>query len=423
MRLARGARRARPRPGDGAEREAGAGAVGGRGRSPAAYRAGDGHRDPPGVAPRATRPRRWPCCRGPRSTPRRRRRSTTRCVRSSASRCSAAAAAASPTRPRRACRCAAWVRAARAAPWCSSTDCRSTTRSAAGCTGRASRGSRLERIEVLRGGASDLYGSSALGGVVQAHHPARPRGAGRRWTASCPPEASQRYDGSLSAGGLRGDWWRAFSAQAFSHRRLRPGRAADRGRGGHRGRVAATSAGDATARAARFGDGRVFARGFRLRRGPRERDAAPVRTTRACSASARSGSTGAGRTAAGRGAPLGRVAALPPVVQRGRRPTARARTSRGTQRVPADALGAVAAVVAAARRAAPRAGGLEAQQVDGTTQETAFARGVADEPRRGGRRARGRPRSSSRTCFQAHPRLLLLGSARLDGWWHRDGHS
>jgi outer membrane receptor protein involved in Fe transport len=59
----------------------------------------------------------------------------------------------------------------------------------------------LERAEVLRGGASDLYGSSAMGGVIQF---VRRKSAGVTVDAS----AGSQQSGSLSlfAGGVRGDW-------------------------------------------------------------------------------------------------------------------------------------------------------------------------------------------------------------------------
>ena len=74
-----------------------------------------------------------------RSSSRRRWWPTMSCVASRRSACSAGRAACRRIRPRRACRSAASGRAASAAPWCCSTACRSTTRLAAGCTGRACR--------------------------------------------------------------------------------------------------------------------------------------------------------------------------------------------------------------------------------------------------------------------------------------------
>ena len=74
-----------------------------------------------------------------RSSSRRPSSPTTCCGRCRRSACSAARAASPRIRPRRACRCAASVRAASAARSCCSTTFRSTIRSAAGSTGRACR--------------------------------------------------------------------------------------------------------------------------------------------------------------------------------------------------------------------------------------------------------------------------------------------
>jgi outer membrane receptor protein involved in Fe transport len=93
-----------------------------------------------------------------------------------------------------------------------------------------------------------------------------------------------------------------------------------------------------------------------------------------------------------------------------------------TQRVPADAFGLT---FQWSRRLGSRhraLGGLEAQQVEGETQETAFARGAATTAVEAG----GTIRTGAffvQDLFQAHPRVLVSASARLDGWSHRDGRS
>jgi outer membrane receptor protein involved in Fe transport len=68
----------------------------------------------------------------------------------------------------------------------------------------------VERIEVMRGGASDLYGSSALGGVIQIL---------TRVPAGRPALSAEgsfgnegTSEGSLSAGGRRGNWGARLSA-------------------------------------------------------------------------------------------------------------------------------------------------------------------------------------------------------------------
>ena len=61
----------------------------------------------------------------------------------------------------------------------------------------------VQSVEVVRGGASDLYGSSAIGGVISVV-PARPQGNGLEFLASGGSEST--LDDALLATGKRGDW-------------------------------------------------------------------------------------------------------------------------------------------------------------------------------------------------------------------------
>jgi outer membrane receptor protein involved in Fe transport len=69
------------------------------------------------------------------------------------------------------------------------------------------------RLEVVRGGASHLYGSSALGGVVQI----LTREAGERPALSLEVSTGnlRTQDGSLYAGGRRGRWDATLAAEIF----------------------------------------------------------------------------------------------------------------------------------------------------------------------------------------------------------------
>jgi outer membrane receptor protein involved in Fe transport len=71
----------------------------------------------------------------------------------------------------------------------------------------------VERVEVLRGGASDLYGSTALAGVVQVVRAGteEPRLEGDFTTGQ-----DDLGEGSLFAGGRRGPWGGAVAAEIFS---------------------------------------------------------------------------------------------------------------------------------------------------------------------------------------------------------------
>jgi outer membrane receptor protein involved in Fe transport len=68
----------------------------------------------------------------------------------------------------------------------------------------------VDRIEVLRGGASDLYGSSALGGVIQIL--TRPPGARPALAAEGSFGNQGAAEGSFSAGGRRDNWGARLSA-------------------------------------------------------------------------------------------------------------------------------------------------------------------------------------------------------------------
>ena len=115
------------------------------------------------------------------------------CGRCRPSACSAAPAASSRSRRRRACRCAASARAARAGRWCCSTACRSTIRSAAGCTGPACRSSasiasRSPRTRRRACTATTRWAASSTSS------PAGRRGARSRSSRSTATDSSPKVD-------------------------------------------------------------------------------------------------------------------------------------------------------------------------------------------------------------------------------------
>ncbi len=71
-------------------------------------------------------------------------------------------------------------------------------------------GESIDRVEVLRGGASDLYGSAALGGVIQVL--TRPSGARPDLSAEASLASQSTHEGSFSAGGRTGNWGGRLSA-------------------------------------------------------------------------------------------------------------------------------------------------------------------------------------------------------------------
>jgi len=68
----------------------------------------------------------------------------------------------------------------------------------------------IDRVEVLRGGASDLYGSAALGGVIQVL--TRPASADPDFSFEGSLGSEATHEGSLSAGGRVGEWGARLSA-------------------------------------------------------------------------------------------------------------------------------------------------------------------------------------------------------------------
>ena len=70
----------------------------------------------------------------------------------------------------------------------------------------------IKRVELVRGGASDLYGSSAIGGVVNVV-PLRPSGNGGEVRTSYGGEAT--FDDSLMLEGKRGAWGLLFGGGAL----------------------------------------------------------------------------------------------------------------------------------------------------------------------------------------------------------------
>ncbi|HSD26170.1 MAG TPA: TonB-dependent receptor [Vicinamibacteria bacterium] len=275
----------------------------------------------------------------------------------------------------------------------------------------------IERIEVLRGGASDLYGSGALGGVVQLV--TRPPSSERGLRAEASAGSETTLDASLSARGRRGDWSGRLSAEAYRTDGYAP---VDEW---HRGLVDTEAASrhvafDATVERRALGDGRVFARGMAY--GEDRENGTPLQEN----------DTRIGLAAVGldwgspdRGRGEARLWGETQLFHQSFSAVAADRSSEDltrSQRVPADAFGLA---FQWSRRLGSRhraLGGLEAQQVEGETEETAFARGAATTAVDAG----GTTRTGAffvQDLFQAHRRLLASASARVDGWSHRGGRS
>jgi iron complex outermembrane receptor protein len=269
----------------------------------------------------------------------------------------------------------------------------------------------VDRLEVLRGGASALYGGPALGGAVQIV--TRAPGTGPGLVAEASAGEAGFVDGAASAQGERGAWGGRVSIELQNTGGYVP---VDPRSRGPVDRSASSRYGslDALARR-RLGDGQAFLRG------------AFYTETRGNGTTLQENDTQIGLV--GGGVDIGpwsaRAWASGQELQQSFSAVSEDRTvetlTRG-QRVPASALGATAQWARALGGRHRFAGGIEARRVEGTTHETGYFGGApTSRLEAGGVEHRGA--AWIEDVFQAHPRLLLTASARLDAWQHRDGHT
>jgi outer membrane receptor protein involved in Fe transport len=275
----------------------------------------------------------------------------------------------------------------------------------------------LERLEVLRGGAADLYGSGALGGVVQLVS----RGAreGPALEAQLSAGDSATFDGALSARAAAGDWAGRVSGEAYTTRGYVP--VAEASRGAVDGAAASRHlALDLALERRASGDGRVFLRGQAY---AEDRDnGTPLQTndTRMALAAigVEWGSPPRGRASlrAWAETQLFHQAFSAVSADRSREDLTR------TQRVPADALGLQAQWTRPLGARQRLLLGTEARRVAGTTEETGYVRGLAATAlEAGGDETTGALFAQDK--LQLHPRLLVHSSLRLDAWAQRGGRS
>ena len=274
----------------------------------------------------------------------------------------------------------------------------------------------IERLEVQRGGASDLYGSSALGGVVQAV--TRPPGVGPAVEGEGSAGGLGTFDASGSAHVVRGQWGARLSAQVFRTRGYVPVDEADRGPVDTE--ASSRHVGSDILLERHHGDGRVFVHASAF--GEARENGTPLQTndTRifAGSAGIDSGSAGAARWSA-------RAWGQGQVYKQAFSAIAADRTREELTRQQRVPTGAVGASVQHARSLGKRhrlLAGAEGSWVDGTTEETVFVRGAATSRVDAGGTALAAA-AFVQDLWQPHPRLLATGSLRLDGWRQRNGQS
>jgi len=275
----------------------------------------------------------------------------------------------------------------------------------------------VERIEVLRGGAADLYGSGALGGAVQLVS----TGArdGRALEAELAAGEASTFDGSLSARAARGDWAARLSAEGYTTDGYVP--VAESSRGPVDSEAASRHFSlDASLERRAFGDGRAF---LRLQGYDEDRENGTALQTNDTRIGLAALGLDWGRAESGRTAL--RLWAETQTYHQTFTAIAADRTREDLtrqQHVPADALGASAQWARALGSRQRLMVGAEARHVSGTTEEVAFVRGLATTTVDAGGDETGGA-LFLQDLLQAHPRLLVSGTVRLDGWALGGGRS
>lgn len=269
----------------------------------------------------------------------------------------------------------------------------------------------VERLEVLRGGASDLYGGPALGGAVQVVT-RRPDGSSGL-VAEASAGGSGQVDGAMSGHAARGVWRGRLSAQALHTDGHVPVDAWSRG-------PVDLPAGSRHAAASalverRLGEGRVFLEGAWYDEARENGTVLQVNDTRI------------GLVAAGleRGRFAARAWASDQELDQSFTAVAPDRTRETltrVQRVPAGAQGTSAQWSDTLGTRHRLAAGVEARRVSGTTHETGYSGGAPVSRLEAGGEER-RIAAWVEDVMEAHPRLVATASARLDAWQHRDGRS
>jgi len=275
----------------------------------------------------------------------------------------------------------------------------------------------VERLEVLRGGAADLYGSGALGGVVQLV--SRDARQGRALEAELSAGGDATFEGTLTARASRGDWAGRLSAEGYTTDGYVP--VDEASRGAVDGEAASRHlALDAIVERRGFGDGRAF---LRAQAYDEDRDnGTPLQTNDTRIAL---GALGLDWGSAERGRTSLRAWAETQLFHQTFSAVAADRSREDLtrqQRVPADALGFSVQWTRALGSRQRLLLGAEARRVAGTTEEVVFVRGAATSTLEAGGDETGGA-VFLQDLIQAHSRLLVSGSLRFDAWAQRGGRS
>jgi outer membrane receptor protein involved in Fe transport len=270
----------------------------------------------------------------------------------------------------------------------------------------------VERLEVLRGGASGLYGSGALAGVAQVV--TRRPGAGRGLRAEGSVGGSGFLDAGLHAHATGERWSGWLAAQGLRTEGYLAVAEAERG---PVDRPVASRHGALDGRVARRvgGEGQVFLRG------------AWFSESRGNGTSLQENDTWIGLFSGGYdGGPWSlRAWGSTQELEQAFSAVAPDRESERLtrrQRVPAGAFGVTAQWSRGMGARHHLLVGAEGRRVTGTTHETGYLDGVpTSRLEAGGNQLSGAAFVAER--FQAHPRLLVSATGRLDAWAQRDGRS
>jgi outer membrane receptor protein involved in Fe transport len=272
-------------------------------------------------------------------------------------------------------------------------------------------------VEVLRGGASDLYGSTALGGVVQVLTRPLPPGPELRASASAGNEGT--LDGSFAMEGRAGAWGSRLAAAGFRTDGFVPVEEASRGPVDTR---AASRHGVVDLRIERSWAerGRVFARGAFF--GESRENGTPLQTN---DTRVREGALGGEWSSPGLGSLRARLDLASQVFNQSFTAVSadrKAETLTRRQRVPARSAGLALQWRRALGGKHVALAGLEVRNVKGASDELAFVAGLPTANVDAGGRART-VGVFAEDLFQVTSRLLVVGAARFEHWRQEDGFS
>ena len=275
----------------------------------------------------------------------------------------------------------------------------------------------LERLELLRGGAADLYGSGALGGVVQVL--SRDVRAGSGLEAELSAGGEQTFEGALSAHAEHGEWAGRFAGEGYTTDGYIPVEEASRGPVDTA--VASRHLSfDARVERRAFGDGRVFVRGQYYDE-DRE-NGTPLQTN---DTRIGLGAVGLDFGSAEHGRASLRFWGSSQLYHQSFSSITTDRSHEDLtrlQRVPADALGVSAQWVRPLGEHHHLTLGAEAHHTSGTTEEQVITRGVPTSTVDAGGTDAGAA-LYAQDLVELSPRLVATASLRFDAWRLRDGHT